>query len=377
VDVSATDVNPFPDAEPEGFLAAIRRGPFSFRPAARAGVAYDSNIFISHSNAVSDEILSLAPTLRVKSDRFDDAGGAVIDLGYTPEFIAFVHNSDNDSVDHHFAGGVGWELARLDCTVEHHYDATSGAVVDAGRRLRQGINHTEVEAAYRVGEKLSLGTSLHRVLTDNEGAISSSEWRGDLRANYDFTPKLTLGLGARAGTLDVASQGAQVFEQALTLARYTVTGRVRLDAETGVEIRQFGSARSDLANWVFRVAMDYLVSPKTAVTLGASRATYSSAVLAGQDYNLTGVTLELNKELAAKLNARLNLGYNFVDYVPTTSAVTATREDSFYLLRAALLYHPAVHWEASAFVQFRRNDSNSVLNSFDNTSTGVSIAYTY
>src|SRR4029434_8606490 len=102
---------------------------------------------------------------------------------------------------------------------------------------------------------------------------------------------LVIGVGATGGytTVDTPNED-QTYEQVNVRATYQVTGKVSLNASAGVEFRQFqDSGVGEHVSPVYELGGNYQPFDGTTINLTGTRRTMNSAVLTGQDYEVTSI----------------------------------------------------------------------------------------
>src|SRR5439155_9689137 len=114
------------------------------------------------------------------------------------------------------------------------------ANLDVSTRTRVNIYTSQLNAAYEITGKTFLSSGLNSTITDYPDLISSEVFSGNLYVNYNYSEKVTIGLGGTAGYDFVDDPTPdQSFEQANVRLSYQATGKLSFNASGGVEFRQF------------------------------------------------------------------------------------------------------------------------------------------
>ncbi|MEP6809378.1 MAG: outer membrane beta-barrel protein [Chthoniobacterales bacterium] len=358
---------------------------------------YDDNISLRQTNRVGDYYFAIEPGVTIG---FGDIVGRdmnYIRLDYAPSIFLFADNSNEDAIQHlvrlearyHFSRltlGLSQDLQFLDGTNLNTANATGtnvapGVNLDAGGNTALNLYNTNATFTYDLSGKTFLSGGLHFVDYDfQNGLISSQAISGDLYFNYIYSPKLTVGLGASAGYNWVDSFNPnQTFEQINVRASYQVTGKITLDASAGVEFRQFEEnyGAGDNNTPVYEIGAAYQPFDGTAITLRGTRRVLNSAVLVGNDYAATNITLGVRQRLLRRIYLGLATGYEHSDYISTIQFVDASRRDNYFFVQPAVDVTITPFWTVGAYYLHRENKSNSGPFNFDDNQYGLRTSFTF
>jgi hypothetical protein len=388
----ATDSNlhSFGSAGGSEVSAEPRRFQYGLNLAIRG--VYDDNINISNTNRVSDYYFSIEPSLTLG---FGGGDENFVRLDYHPSVFLFVDHSEDDAVQHliRLAGqyrfsrltlGLTEEIALLDGadlnSLSNVNNPGSHANLDVGGRTRVNIYTTRLSASYDLSGKTFLSGGADSTIYDyQQNLISSETISGNLFFNYVYSPKLVVGLGGSAGyDLVDAPNPHQTFEQVNARMSYQVTGKVSLNASGGVEFRQFsGSSRGNYVSPVFEIGASYQPFDGTSLSLSANRHILNSAVLLGQDYTTTNITLGVRQRLLQRVYVGLSAGYENANYFSAISSASATRDDNYYFIEPGVDVTITRFWTVGAYYLHRQNDSSSPLFGFYDNQVGFRTALTF
>ncbi len=183
-----------------------------------------------------------------------------------------------------------------------------------------------------------------------------------------------MGLGAAIGDLEVEDEGSETYQQVLLRAQYRATEKMSVVCAGGVEFRQ-GRDDDDEVTPVFSLGLRYAPAEGTVVTLEASRRIENSALEAGRDYLLTGVTAGVRHFLWRGIYLTLDAGYHHADY--TEPVAGGAREDSYFFVRPGVLYNFASWASAQIVYLHRENDSTRDSFSFANNQVEIQVSFTF
>ena len=307
---------------------------------------YDDNIFVSHTDRVSDYYFAIEPMLTVGFGDIEGRAENYLRLDYMPSVILFVDHSDEDAVEHLILLEGQYRFSRLTLNLSQEVAILDGANLnstldttgllanlDVSARTRLNLFVTRLRANYELSGKLFLAGEFDASIYDYQDFISSQILSWGLYINYNVTPKLMVGVGGTFGLDFVEDPNVdQTFEQANVRINYQATGKLGLSASAGVEFRQFDDQRDDHVTPVFELGAIYRPFDGTTVTLTAGRRILNSGFFADQDFATTYVVGRVQQRLLRRVHLGLAVGYENSDYFATTNGVNATREDDYYFV---------------------------------------------
>src|SRR6266496_6355729 len=214
---------------------------------------WDDNIFISHTDRVSDYYFAIEPQITIGVGDIEGRNRSYLRLDYMPSAILFVDHSDEDAFNQliHLEGGYSWTKLTLRFTesiallesanINSIYDTTGlWANTDASAPTRVNIFYTRLVADYQLTGKMYLQGEFDSWIYNYPNHISSYTIAGGLYIYYQWLPKLSVGIGGTFGYEWVDDPTAnQPFEQVNVRLNYQVTNKFFLYASAGVEFRQF------------------------------------------------------------------------------------------------------------------------------------------
>src|SRR5437867_10203541 len=246
---------------------------------------WDDNIFISHTNRVSDYYFAIEPFITIGVGDIEGRNKSYLRLDYMPSAILFVDHSDQDAFNQliHLEGGynsgrltlyLSEDIALLESANLNSFFDTTGlwANTDASAPTRMNIFYTRLRATYALTGKIYLQGEFDSPSYVYPGNISDYTIAGGLYVYYNFRPKLSVGIGGTFGYNWVDNPTTdQYFEQVNLRINYQWTSKVLLYASAGVEFRQFDGNRDSYDTPVFEIGASYNPFSGTFLTFAAGR----------------------------------------------------------------------------------------------------------
>ena len=373
-----------------------RRFQWAFRLNLRS--IYDDNIFLSNTDRVGDLYFAIEPGVTVG---FGDIVGReqnFIRLDYAPSIFLYIDNSDASGIQHlirldgqyrfgHLGVSIAQDVQLLDGANQSvNVGVTTGGNLgpafnlDAGGEAKVNIYSTRANFSYDLTGKTFLSGGIGYTAYDYESLINSETLWGNLYINYNYSPKLVIGVGGAIGYNWVGSTNPdEIFEQVNARLSYQVSGKVNLDASAGVEFRQFeeGLGEGDYVSPVYELGATYRPFDGTTITVRGSRRTQNSAVLLGQDYANANVTVGVRQRFFHRFYLGLNAGYENSDYFSTVEFVDASRSDNYFFIQPTFDITLTDSWTAGFYYLHRQNDSSEEGSSFYDNQFAVRTSLTF
>ena len=347
---------------------------------------YDDNIFISHTDRVSDYYFAIEPHIGLGFGDMEGRGTNYIRLDYIPSIILYVDHSNEDDVDHiiHLEGRH--EFSKLTLFFSQDVDIlrnanlnslidTTGqfANIDVGGRTELNLYVSRVRAYYDLTEKLFLSGEFDASIWDyGNDFINSEIFSGGLYINYKWTPKVVVGIGGTGGVMEVEDGNPdQPFAQVNVRLSYEATGKLNFYASVGVEFREFDSDRSERTTPVFEVGAIYHPFDGTTITLAADRTMLASGFSPDQDFAATDVVLRIQQRLLRRFYLGFSAGYENADYFATVNGVHTSRDDNYYFVEPSVDVLINRFFSVGAYYLHREDSSSEDFHSFYDNQVGV------
>ncbi len=346
---------------------------------------WDDNIFISHTNRVSDYYFAIEPEITIGVGDIEGRSRSYLRLDYMPSAILFVDHSDEDAFNQliHLEGGYYSGRLRLSLSedvallqsanLNSIYDTTGlWANTDASAPTWLNVFNTRLRANYELTGKLSLQGEVDSSILFYPDHISGYTLSGGLYLYYNWLPKVTVGIGGTFGYNWVDDPTTnQTFEQVNARLNYEVTAKVGLYASGGVEFRQFDGNRGTYTTPVFEIGSTYHPFEGTTITLAAGRRIYNSGFLDNQDFATTYVVSRFQQRLFQRVYFGLGAGYENSNYFATDRDVSATRNDDYWFVEPSVDVLITRWLSAGVYYLHREDISNDDFFSFDDNQVGV------
>jgi hypothetical protein len=352
---------------------------------------YDDNIFISHTNRVSDYYFAIEPMITVGVGDIEGRSANFLRLDYMPSIILFVDHDDQDAVQHlvllegqyrfsRLTLSLSQEVAILDGTNINSTLDTTGLIanLDVSGPTRLNLFNTHLKANYDLTGKLFLSGEFNAWVYDYPNNISSWMVSWGAYINYIVTGKVTIGVGGTFGLNFVEDPNVdQTFEQANFRISYQVTGKLGLSASAGIEFRQFDNHRDDYISPVFELGALYHPFDGTNITLAAGRRILNSGFFANQDFATTYVVGRVQQRLLRRIYLGLAVGYENSDYFATTAGVNAPRNDDYWFIEPSVDVLITRWLSIGAYYLHREDCSNIDFFSFYDNQVGVRATFRF
>jgi len=347
----------------------FRFGILNLRPHPYYRFLYGTGILSGTNQAQNTFINQISPGVLLEI-------GSHWTLDYTPTWSFYSNNHFHDSLDHAvtLTGGTSYE----DWTfgLSQGFTLTSDPMVETATQTSQQTYTTALNASCQLNSKMSTDLGLGQSIISADNFNSSREWSTLDWLNYQFWPRLVVGVGVGFGYVNVDTGSDMTYEQLQTRVAWRATDKISFLIHAGGEDRQFlDGSTSDLLNPVFGAAIQYQPFEQTKISISADR-TVAASYFANPAVN-TDFTADLNQRLLGKLFLDLQGGYNIVKYVDSTAGASANREDDLYTVGVQLSYTFIERGKIAAFYQASKNSSTQSGFGYSSSQVGFEISYSY
>ncbi len=377
--------------------AVPKRFQYAFRLNIRG--VYDDNIYLRHNNRVGDVYFAIEPGITLGFGDIVGHDQNSIRIDYAPNIFLYGSNSAANAVQHLINLDGQYRLGHLSLTLTQQVQLLEGTTnpgslnfgavantptptfnVDTGGNASVNIYTTRAGFSYDLTGKTFLTGAFNFTASDYANLISSDQIQGNAFLNYTYSPKLTFGLGGTLGYNSVDSNSPdQTFEQVNLRTTYQISGKVSLDGSVGYEFRQFeGDVRgSSYTTPVYELGATYQPFDGTTVNVRGTRRIQNSAVLAGQDYSTSNLTVSIRQRLLRRFYLGVAGGFDHSNYFNTVQFVSASRTDNYYFIQPSVDVTLTRYWTAGAYYLHRRDDSSFDAFSFYDNQVGLRTSLTF
>jgi len=338
---------------------------------------YDDNITLSQTHRQADFAVAVEPGLAFGIGDLQAQQNNFLMADYTGRLTEYMDHSSADSYQQFASVRAQLVLAKLKLNTNFRFLDLDDVDIDSGARTSRRIFDTVQVASYEMSEKDFIELQGQNVVRDYQVGPGSVEWQGRALYNYRWDPKLTLGGGVAVGVLDTDGSTGQTYEQALLRALYDPTEKISIQAQGGVEAREFGGAVNDRLAPVIDLTCTYRPWLGASVNLNAYSRTVGSSASDNLDYTASGVDLSLAKELGVSWLATLKGGYENNSYFYTNIQTASPREDNFFYLNPSVQLRVTEHAKLEVFYNYRKNTSNNSERAFTDNQVGIRASFTY
>lgn len=384
--VASTDPSVEPPPTTNADMGIPRRFHYHLQLSVRA--VYDDNINLLHTNQISDFYTSIEPALMLGFGDTEERSENYLRLDYIPAVFLFADHSENNSLQHVIRLEGQYRASRLTLNlsqtvqlmdgVDVQTQSTSGGLeqqvnLDVAGRTRFDIYVTHLNAAYYVTGKTFLSAGVDYTNNHYSDLISSQTITGNFFVNYNYSPKVVVGLGGTFGYDQVDEPSPdQNFEQANLRVSYQATGKIDFAGSVGVEFRHFeGDMRDTHVSPVFEIGVNYLPFDGTKISLTVNRHIYNSAVLAQQNYTMMNISGGIQQRLFQRVFLGFNGSYENSDYFSTTGSSAPNRKDDYFFVEPSIALSVTRFWTVGAYYLHRVNSSSFDPFGFHDNQVGI------
>lgn len=339
------------------------------------GVFYDDNLFITHTNRLSDTVFTLD-------------GGAAFEIGdYRNQiddfFIAkylvtgylFTDHTTEDSADQDVYLNGQYRFSNFTLISRITYDYLNGP----DRLVGTFINLQAIDGFFRLNYDFSSKTQLYaefeQISDIYESFLNSFDYIGRIGVDYQITGKIKIGILGVVGSLNQEGGVSSIYGQALLHVAYQFTDKLTFDGSVGGEYREYSSGGASRGDPVFNLALTYHPFVDTTLTLSGFRSEFASPLFGGQDFVGTGVALAVSQKFIDRFTASISFGYEHDNYISASSnAPNIDRKDDYVYIRPNISYNFRTWLKAEVYYQFSRNSSTQSVNSYYDNRVGGQIS---
>ena len=346
---------------------------------------WDDNIFITHTDTKSDYYFAIEPQITIGVGDIEGRSRSYLRLDYMPSAILFVDHSDQDAFNQliHLEGGYSTgrlrlalfeDIALLESANLNSIIDTTGlwANLDASAPTRVNIFNTRLTAQYDLSGKMYLQGEFDSSIYFYPTQISDYTVSGGLYLYYNWSPKVSVGVGGTFGYNWVDDPTPnQSFEQVNARLNYQATAKLGLYASAGAEFRQFDGNRGTYTTPIFELGLTHHPFEGTTINLAAGRRIYNSGFLPNQDFADTYVVGRFQQRLFHRLYLGLGAGYENSDYFAAANNVSAPRNDDYWFIEPSVDVLITRWLNAGVYYLHREDNSNIDTFSFNDNQVGV------
>lgn len=334
----------------EGFLMGKS---WSLNYGVSLSAVFDDNVNLSSTDKQTDTLLTGGANVALRLG--SDASDLLLSGTYGVNYGTYLSGSNDPVLGHNLALNALYRFTKLTLGLNVAASYGAGGTVDTGERENGGSYVASLTANYPFSEKLSFSLTVSGASSSYENLLSSSDAQLSAFIDYTWTPKFKVGVGGSYGTTKAEQGEKQTSQQVLVRATYTATDKLSVNGSAGVEMRDTEGGGN--LSPVFSIGAAYRPFDRTTVSLDLSQQIYTSAVLDGQNYTATNVTLGVGQQLFPRLSFSMSVGYQYSEYTGATQGVDATRSDKYLFFRSSLDWEVARWARLGTFYEFSNSES--------------------
>jgi hypothetical protein len=339
--------------------------------------AYNDNIFLSASDAKSDFVSKVTPTIGYSRGDRDSQEGGYLKVAYRPSGVVYARSSSENRIDHEATAAIGLVGNKVAVDYSVAYGKIGDATPDTGRQADRQLFEHVVRIAWVPREKLALEVAAGQSIAEyaDKVLLDSREAFGEVALRYAYSPKTRLGLAYRGGRFEVEDMQDQRFQRLTGKIEWQPREKIRVELEAGAEKRKYVNGSS--VTPVVEGRIDWSPSEKTNYFLTAYRRETASAFSAGQNYRLTGATAGVSQKIGEKWTAHLEGGFENASYRQVEGIGGDVGKDTLWFVRPAISYRFTEELGLEIFYRVSSNDSSRAGFGYDQQSAGILLEYKF
>ncbi len=334
--------------------------PVKFHPHLDLQSSYNDNVEISSTNQQADFSFLISPGLQLEYGSRDHN---YLSLDYTLGIEEFYRLTNLNAVNNDVVFQSIFDFTRIKLVVNNTFRDDTSEDFEAGTRVEQQQNITDLSAEYSVNQYFSVGALYHQELHHfpTPGQIDSQEYEPGVALYYHVSPKTDL-YGEFDFGWDNVSEGANAQFEAISLGlRGKITSKITGNIGVGYEHRDFSDSTPSLDTIVSTVSLHADFSRHTFADLVISRQINPSSVTNDStSVTTTRVDFEINQKIyREKFLVYLGGAYEHDEYNGLS------RIDNIWEGRAGARYFATKWMDFGASYRYQHNASTAEFISFE------------
>ena len=353
-------------------------------PRMSTGFLYDDNIYLSRSSPTGSGIYKVGGGIQLQAGGFHTKNYLIADYSGLGAFYA---NAPQQNAYDQKALLMGqYSFTKLHLQLQNRLESVNGPNRDSGNFARTTQLYNSIAALYDYSAKTSLKAEAVYRGALFPGLQNSEYYELHGSMNYQWRPKLNVGMLAIGGYNTVQNSPSQTYQILQGQLRYTLDQKLLIKADGGIECNEYSSGGQSLFTTpVFKTVAEYIPFGSkgsegkqrnyTQINLVGYRGLYNSSSLASQNYVATGTALEFSRYFHQWV-PQASVGYENDTYYASLPTVDANRMDNFCYLRPGIGYEMK-YLRALLYYQFRANASNVDQYSWRDNQIGIDFHTTF
>nr|WP_246418003.1 outer membrane beta-barrel protein [Haloferula luteola] len=236
----------------------------------------------------------------------------------------------------------------------------------------------ELRFIWRPKEKLGVQWAAGTSGQDYDGATLSDSRSNYLEAALEFaySPKTSVTAAFRSGRAEVEGSPDQTYQQATLALVWKPREKWSIHIKGGVESRDY--AQGGDTHGIVDARVEWQPREGTTVFASAYQREEVSAVFAGQNIKVAGLSGGVRQKLGRRWVASLEAGWESSDYKQVAAgAAAAGRRDEVMFVRPSVEYSVSDDFRVGVGYRYERNTSNNNTYGYDNHQVGVELQYDF
>lgn len=343
----------------------------------RAGVKYDSNIFLESASEESDVIFTTDLILGLESEKNVQDHWA---LTYVASYRSYVSNSNLNGLNNSLHGAYGKTFSKTQVDL-------SASVNDVSGSDRFNSGHTDklftafnldVSRVLTGKTRLDFDLGFRGADYDDDSTYNDRQtYNTRVALQYQWTGKTTIGPYVGYEYVDVADgANANAVSGGLSV-NYQAFAKTALSGSFGLENRSFsGDAIGDRTSGIWDLGVTHNYTTKTSFGAHLYGKSQPSASRDGVGYESTGVNLNAKHVVSSRLNLRARAGFEHDNYFRVNDTSVASRSDNdYYFLSVGGQYRAAHGIVIDSDVSWRTQNADNSNQDFDDFTLQLSASY--
>jgi hypothetical protein len=343
----------------------------------------DSNVFLTHANTVTDEIISFIPGAEFKFGQKSLTHGSIV---AQEDFLRYAHRSAPNAQLGNGIADFGFGNDSLTVSSNVFFKELYQNNPDTAVLGQQVLYHSSVwglggSAETHLWTKTSLGVGANYSSTSYKtpGLSDSSYISYPLNVYYSITPKTDVysGVTYQISKVDQTAREASDYYYHLG-ARGYFTPKLSGELSAGYSTRDLGGNQKN-GMLGFNGSLNYELTPKTSSTLNVTRGFNTSAL--GESLTDTRYTLGVATTFSPQWQAGANISYYNIGYGtyfdPNAVNPLLRREDHYWQTSLDASYLYTTWLSLSADLTFRKNNSTLIDAEFSGNILSILLGLRY
>ncbi len=357
----------------------FRAGPVNLRMGLSVGAEYNSNIYGSSTNLVSDYITRVSPEFNLGIGDFQARDNEFALLNYHPSFEYYLNQTQQNRVNQNLEITGQGTFSRYSTTADIAYTTSTSpnATQTGGQSYSTFV--LSWDNRYYLGAKTFARAQVGANIQSSENGNDYQTYSISPQIGYAYSPKTTLTFGPFAGVSNISDGGRQSFQGLSVGINYTTLRKLLFDGSFGVQARQFdeqnATGASNFITPVFNIGVTWNATANTDFALTLLRDVQLSDIQRGLTYTNSQIDLRVSQKIYNRLTFGLGLTYQLLDY---QGDAPIGRTDQYISGGPTLGYS---FWRdlfnLSVFYRYQKRTSDVQQYQYDVTSYGFNLSYRF